>query len=314
MTTDHDLDARLSAANGVRSDELPLLPDDFLSYLQTSGSDAEPVAVRPHSLSSPTQPEPASVLAARQLVADAHARRHRPTLTRRRAVVAATATAAAAALVFGITTVAGTSGSPSAGTAGARSVNLLLADYSATPTPASDERKVEVQLSCATAMTQAVAGRDPSYADQSPATITEVRDNWGLSIFNGKRNFALCLVHHSDATGESVEGISVNAAVAGPPVHGITIDSVANAKLTNPERTAYTAVVGRTAGNVDSVALRLGNGQTIAASVNNGWWAAWWPTDGSNDLTSWKASYITGTAVKVPNTSQIVTRIYTPGK
>ena len=60
MTADRELDVRLSAAAGVRDADLPALPDGFLATLRT------------------TTDEPASVLAARQLVDDARVRRAVP--------------------------------------------------------------------------------------------------------------------------------------------------------------------------------------------------------------------------------------------
>lgn len=68
MTTEHELDLRLAAAAGVRDEDLPPLPDLFLAHLQ--GGD-----------------EPASVVAARQLVSDARATRTAPRPRRRRTVV-----------------------------------------------------------------------------------------------------------------------------------------------------------------------------------------------------------------------------------
>ncbi|TYP87855.1 hypothetical protein [Blastococcus xanthinilyticus] len=60
MRTDRDLDARLAAAAGIRDDELPPLPGEFLAHLRADAA------------------EPASVIAARQLVSDAHAARGVP--------------------------------------------------------------------------------------------------------------------------------------------------------------------------------------------------------------------------------------------
>lgn len=57
MTADRELDTLLRAAAGVRDADLPPLPDDFLAALRSGPG------------------EPASVVAARQLVADAHAAR-----------------------------------------------------------------------------------------------------------------------------------------------------------------------------------------------------------------------------------------------
>jgi hypothetical protein len=67
MTTDHDLDVRLLAARGVRDADLPPLPPAFLDHLRA----ATPVRV----LSRVPGATPPSVLAAEQLVDDAHERR-----------------------------------------------------------------------------------------------------------------------------------------------------------------------------------------------------------------------------------------------
>jgi hypothetical protein len=73
MTTEHDLDTRLLAARGVREQDLPSLSAAFLDYLHATADDepADGEAVT----HSPQARVPASVLAARQLVADAHERR-----------------------------------------------------------------------------------------------------------------------------------------------------------------------------------------------------------------------------------------------
>ena len=56
MITDRELDAQLVRAAAVQDTDLPALPEAFLAFL-TSGAGEE---------------EPASVIAARQLVSDAH--------------------------------------------------------------------------------------------------------------------------------------------------------------------------------------------------------------------------------------------------
>jgi hypothetical protein len=56
VITDRDLDAQLSAAAGVQDEDLPALPEDFFAQI----------------VAEETTAEPASVIAARQLVSDAH--------------------------------------------------------------------------------------------------------------------------------------------------------------------------------------------------------------------------------------------------
>ena len=65
MTTDRDLDTLLADAAGIRDADLPALPDDLLAAIRTGVA------------------EPASVLAARQLVADARQTRGRRRPTRK---------------------------------------------------------------------------------------------------------------------------------------------------------------------------------------------------------------------------------------
>jgi hypothetical protein len=74
VITDRELDDQLAAAAGIRDADLPALPEDFLGRIK---AEAET-----------TRSEPASVIAARQLVSDAHDRRSRMRPRRRnRAVV-----------------------------------------------------------------------------------------------------------------------------------------------------------------------------------------------------------------------------------
>jgi hypothetical protein len=77
VISDRDLDARLAAAGGVPDADLPPLPDVFLAHL-TADADAGPAPVADLPVD-----EPASVIAARRLVADAREGRERRRPTRR---------------------------------------------------------------------------------------------------------------------------------------------------------------------------------------------------------------------------------------
>ncbi|MGY1856156.1 hypothetical protein [Modestobacter sp. SYSU DS0290] len=84
MISDRELDARLADAAGIDDDDLPPLPEEFLTHLT---SDADP--------------DPATVVALRQLIADAHeartAPRHRRRPRRRTVLRLGTAAVAVAA-------------------------------------------------------------------------------------------------------------------------------------------------------------------------------------------------------------------------
>jgi hypothetical protein len=81
VITDRELNAQLAGAAGVRDVDLPALPEEFLGHLQ-----ADDVL---GYLMRETDREPASVLAARQLVADAHEARTARRRPRRKLVVRA---------------------------------------------------------------------------------------------------------------------------------------------------------------------------------------------------------------------------------
>ena len=70
MITDRELDAQLAGAAGVRDADLPALPEEFLRHVQADDFLGY--------LMGETHAEPASVVAARQLVADAHEARTAP--------------------------------------------------------------------------------------------------------------------------------------------------------------------------------------------------------------------------------------------
>lgn len=75
MSTDHDLDVQLQAARGLRDADLPALPAAFLDFVHASTATPEQQAPAVRALHPVGAEAPASVLAAQQLVADAHQRR-----------------------------------------------------------------------------------------------------------------------------------------------------------------------------------------------------------------------------------------------
>lgn len=102
MISDRDLDVRLAAAGGVRDRDLPALPESFLPEIRDAVD-------REIAAASISEREPASVVAARQLVTEAHEARTTPYRrrltrpTRRSITMLATAATGAAVLVAGLT-------------------------------------------------------------------------------------------------------------------------------------------------------------------------------------------------------------------
>jgi hypothetical protein len=106
MTTERDLDIRLQSARGLQEHDLPALSEAFLEHLHGS-RDASPIETGTRPALAPVD-QPASVLAARQLVDDARQRREvaarRRRRPRRRTVlrVGAALTAVAAAVISAV--------------------------------------------------------------------------------------------------------------------------------------------------------------------------------------------------------------------
>lgn len=263
MTTEGDLDARLAAAAGIHDGDLPSLPQAFVDHLHASdAADIAPPAASTRTAPRPTGTEPASVMAARQLVDDTHTRPRprgrrgrRPPGRHRRQPRPATRRAHPAP---------------------AASVNLLLADYSTTPTTASEQRLTEIRATCAWAIAVSVGAA----GDHSPGAITEARDAWGWTSSTASAIWA-CLTRRTGPHDDTVQSVAAKPAVTTAVATGISTDAVTYAELTGPHQLGYTAAVGRSAPDVTGVDVRLANGQMIAATVRDGWWAAWWPNDNS---------------------------------
>ncbi len=176
MVSDYDLDVRLAAAAGVRDEDLPALPDSFLRDLRDDvDHGAEPAPV--------SEGEPASVVAARQLVTDAHKARTTPDRlwprrpARRSITVLATAAVGAAVLVVGLTQV-GTWSDPDV-TAAPTTTSPATVDSSAPTGPPADLGPLEAPPGgLALAAIEAISF--PYSLDPEPAGLTPV-----LSLFGG---------------------------------------------------------------------------------------------------------------------------------
>jgi hypothetical protein len=129
VITDRELDVQLAGAAGIRDADLPALPEGFLEHVQAEDFLGY--------LMGDTGAEPASVVAARQLVADAHeARTARPRRRRRNLLLRAGAAAivvAAAWTAAVVVTPAERPGSPDGPTAPAEGIILVAAEQAAFP-------------------------------------------------------------------------------------------------------------------------------------------------------------------------------------
>ena len=137
MTTEHNLDERLLAAGGVSDTDLPPLPEAFLDFLHHSDTEQSDTTARPvRGLPNVAAELPASVLASRQLVEDAHQRHGSYRFRRRTAVLLTAAAVGVAAAWTTVAVVASPEGStPSAegGVAAGNGIALVAAETATFP-------------------------------------------------------------------------------------------------------------------------------------------------------------------------------------
>jgi hypothetical protein len=182
VITERELDARLAAAAGIHDETLPALPESFLQVLREAGGDAD-------ETTTGSGQEPASVVAARQLVTDAReartsARRRPPRPRTRSIALLAIAAAGAAALVVGLTQV-GTR-TPTDGTATPTATSVPSSTPTVEPsTPPSDLGPLEApQGGLVLVATQQITF--PYSLDPAPAGLTPV-----LSLYGGISPFGV---------------------------------------------------------------------------------------------------------------------------
>ncbi|MGI9157889.1 MAG: hypothetical protein ACR2FG_14855, partial [Marmoricola sp.] len=271
MITDRELDAQLAAAAGIRDQDLPALPADFLTALR-SGDDPEPAR--------PVTTGPASVVAARQLVTDARERRtstrRRPARSRARLAAVLVATAvAAAALVFGWLP---GSTPPSAS---------AFAGYEYSPTPPSaDQQQAQAQDCRDDMLAQGSTYNEVQRQEIAASTLVaaDVRGSWSFTVLttpdpeNGTIG-VFCLRNLNDARGfhysGTTEGPQPAWAVDGIPAGVQMLYGIGEATSDGTEGAC--GEFGRIGPQVTSVSLDFAGGETAEATVNNGWYAVWWP-------------------------------------
>lgn len=250
MSTDADLDQRLRAADVVRT-SMPALPEGFLRHVQ--GLD-----------------EPASVVAARQLVDDAHAARQQRRSRRRRrsAVLLGAAAAVTAGLLVG----------PSADRAPS-----AFADWQVTPEALSAAESAEQAAACRSFLL-----RSPTSAIGAAApAVVERRGSWEFTVLVGTEQQYSCLLRDEGATGRDghAAGGAVSPWTDGPDTD-VTVQSRTMTQALDGEdlADAWGSAVGRATSDVTAVDLVFPDGQTVHATLSGTWWAAWWPGQVDEDM------------------------------
>lgn len=270
MLTDHELDAQLAAAASIRDQDLPALPADFFTALR---SEENPEPARSVTTEAP------SVVAARQLLTDARERRtpswRRPARSRARlAAVIATTGVAAGALVFGLLP---GSTAPSAS---------AFAGYEYSPSLLAADELVQAQDCRDDMLAQGSTYNEVQRQEIAASTLVaaDVRGSWSFSVLttpdpvNGTIG-VFCLRNLDDPRGfhysGTTEGPQPAWAADGIPAGVQMLYGVGRATSDGTEGAC--GEFGRIGPEVTSVSLDFPGGETAEATVNNGWYAVWWP-------------------------------------
>ncbi len=172
-----------------------------------------------------------------------------------------------------------------AGTAGAVAIVISLsagtsnafAGWSPTPTTPSPAQLAQASAQCA------------AHAPVSglPLQLTDTRGPFTFSVYADSTSSATCI------SGPSFTAVSGSESSAPITVPAGTVQ-LSTAHQTNRDGQAYSFAEGHTGSGVSAVALVLDDGTTVQATLQNGWFVAWWP--GSHDVQA--AEVATPTGVK----------------
>ena len=275
MTTDRDLDALLMTARPVDAAELPTLPEAFLDHLHTSDPVLPGRVPAPATALVSAPPQlPASVLAAGQLVNDAHQRRSGTDGRGRRVLRRPALLLAAAAAVTAAVALAVAPGS----------TPQAFADYTFTPTPLSPQQASEQVQACRSRLAQpgSTWAQDRSdLIEQSVPVVVDARGSWTHTVLVSTKDPQLgtvvsdCLLNTRSGLGGVSSGDDPRRTSAdlGEGIRTVTATSVGGSDQSD----VAAVLTGRAAPDVTSVAVRLPDGHTVTAALTDGWWSAWWP-------------------------------------
>ena len=141
--------------------------------------------------------------------------------------------------------------------------------------------------------------------------LTDVRGPFTITLLQNGTSYATCftgpsftevnrITSASNGSGGvqsgtlSVNSQTANGGVSGPQAGGVgsivrlegtssgDLNQVLQNHLTTTSDGPYTFIDGRVANGVTGVTLTLDDGQSIVATVADGWFVAWWPDDTAN--------------------------------
>jgi len=174
-----------------------------------------------------------------------------------------------------------------AGTAGAVAVVISLsagasnafAGWSPTPTRPGPDQLAAASADCQT----------QSPISGLPLKLADTRGPFTFSVYADANSSATCI---KGPTFTAVSNNTTSAPITVPAGHILLSSSHAS----NRGGAAYSWADGRTGDGVSAVTLNLDDGDTVQATVANGWFVAWWP--GAHDVKSAAITTAAGTTTQ----------------
>jgi hypothetical protein len=188
------------------------------------------------------------------------------------------------------------------------SATPAYAGWSATPTssPAPSSAAPDCISTLSSASTPSGTGTTGSWQ----TLLTDVRGPFTITLLQNGTSYATCftgpsftevnrITSSSSGSGGAQSGsLSVNSQTAngasGPQLGGVgslvslegtssgDLNQIVQNHLTTTSNGPYTFIDGRVANGVTGVTLALDDGQSVVATVADGWFVAWWPDDTAN--------------------------------
>ena len=155
----------------------------------------------------------------------------------------------------------GTTGAVVAAISLSAGASSAFAGWTATPTVPSPQQLSAAAQDCQ--QHSPIAGL--------PLKLTDTRGPFTFSVYADSTTSAVCI---SGPSFTSVSG-SVSSAPANVPDGAVQLSS---SHQTNRDGQAYSFADGHTGADVSAVALTLDDGTNVKATVDNGWFVAWWPS------------------------------------
>lgn len=126
-------------------------------------------------------------------------------------------------------------------------------------------------------------------------TLTDVRGPYTVLLFTAPDGQAVL----SCFSGHNLAEVSLGGALGTQPATAVPVGQIAirtsGFNTTPPDEGSarFSRIVGRTGSGVTAVSLRLSDGTQVIASVENGWFLAWWP--GTTHATAAEVTTTNGT-------------------